>query len=757
MSAVLRTSHTSIKRPEPLGPGFSLGIAPPGADVPGQNNLLAGLHAEKRQRQLERGRPAQPALPASPAQPASPAAAALPAAAGVPPPPALPTYTVAGPSDVELQASRVCSSRPEVDSGVDPSVIQQLQLMGFTPVQVKAAACRLGGGAGLDADMILDALLSSAEAEPQEEALAEPEGEEACHACDDPLLAAFPPMPAELERNLSDGSQKILAELTVQRDGGGGEVDIIAGILRAMAKASWANLLTPEQREMLNTKLKDRCFDEAFDIVEGVGVPALAEVVAGSDPHRRRMTSWECSICFSDQSSSWFGWACPEQHRFCTGCMRHHVDAVPFPRCPSVGCTYELTETDLSLLHVEEARIEAFRRAKLQNAVDTMAHPDETLLRCSAAACSNVVLLPRGSERQAFRCHCGAPAFCTGCRQHPYHYHSSCDLVQPLREQWLAWVSGGREAYHGRTRAAEEGNRRNQALRDALARHEEMERDEKWKAANCRLCPNCSRPISKVDGCDSMVCGRAYHGGDEQPGCGESFDWSRAQPYTVQVSRRALPTMSREHMGLRGRGAFHPFAHCCLCGSGRQGISGLRFRCIHCEAFDVCGECEPKLGELHDPQHVFEIMFESGFDWGSVGPFPVGTRVRIVRQGAQLPRSLVRCSVEQLEGTYGVVQGKRRGPLPGYKVELDLGQGAVELAVEHLEPLLASSSEAADLLAKMMDPGQEEQAVQAVDTAVLDPGLLPPAHRFQPQRRAARAPPPTHLYEDPLSDDSLSD
>lgn len=251
-----------------------------------------------------------------------------------------------------------------------------------------------------------------------------------------------------------------------------------------------------------------------------------------------------------------------------------------------------------------------------------------------------------------------------------------------------------------------------------------------------------------------MVCGRSYHGGDDQPGCGHNFDWGSAQPYRVQIARRELPPMCREHLGVRGRDVFHPFVRCSLCGSAAEGIAGLRFRCIHCPSFDVCSNCEPKLGDLHDPQHVFEIMFESGCDWDSVGHFPAGTRVRIVRHGDRLPKSLTRCAASELEGLCGKVQGKRRGPLAGYKVELDLGQGVVELASEHLEPLLASCTEAAALLAKMVDPEEEvTQQVASSSAAPAGPGdtALHPwrMHRPGPHRPV--------LEEDPLSDDSLSD
>jgi len=77
-----------------------------------------------------------------------------------------------------------------------------------------------------------------------------------------------------------------------------------------------------------------------------------------------------------------------------------------------------------------------------------------------------------------------------------------------------------------RERAANE--QRNEELRQ---RYNELVADEQYKAQNCRLCPHCRRVVQHLSGCDLMVCGRNYHGGDDQSGCGQGFRWSQALPY----------------------------------------------------------------------------------------------------------------------------------------------------------------------------------------------------------------------------------
>lgn len=69
---------------------------------------------------------------------------------------------------------------------------------------------------------------------------------------------------------------------------------------------------------------------------------------------------------------------------------------------------------------------------------------------------------------------------------------------------------------------------RNQEL---AQRYNELLADENFKAQTCRLCPHCQRVTERISGCDSMVCGRNYHGGDQQSGCGQAFKWSQALPY----------------------------------------------------------------------------------------------------------------------------------------------------------------------------------------------------------------------------------
>jgi len=250
-----------------------------------------------------------------------------------------------------------------------------------------------------------------------------------------------------------------------------------------------------------------------------------------------------------------------------------------------------------------------------------------------------------------FECPCGAPPFCTHCRQSPYHFHAVCADVQPLRERWLKWLSMGREMRVGRERSNATYLRQVRALQDGIQRHQELESDEMWKAANCRRCPGCGKPVQKNEGCDAMKCGQDFHGGGEQPGCGLRFEWGKAKPYVKQVDSRPLVKITAKAVAIRGNGAFHPNVHCDMCGAPGDGLAGIRFRCIHCPSFNVCRACEPQVATVHDVSHVFETLYETEFDWTKVC-LPSGTKVRIVRHGTTLPPRLNHLA---LEGKFGAI------------------------------------------------------------------------------------------------------
>lgn len=458
--------------------------------------------------------------------------------------------------------------------------------------------------------------------------------------------------------------------------------------------------------------------DEVRDILDGLGVPAALD-----DPAPTVSGGWTCTVCRDVQRTR--GWRCPFRHRSCRSCMVQWSAERPRPPCPAEGCAYRLGEHDLEDLRCPASRLEAFRCLDLEEGLVALQGDPESqvsVLKCPSPGCGAAVAVGLRDRRQRWSCSCGAPPMCTSCGASPYHHHGSCGDVQSLRARWLAWLQGGREAYKGlQRRAAREATSQQKALREALDQRSQLERDEQWKVENCRLCPKCQRPVEKMDGCNTMICGQNTHGGNRQPGCGQRFSWLKAQPYKARTgppkrSLTAAQVLSRAG-AISGRGVRHLFAQCALCGSGGKSIIGPRFRCIHCPSFNCCLKCEERLATEHEEGHVFEIMFEDELDWARAGiELPKGTRARVRRKASGLradPDEAAAASnaaavvdgvaasgaaaasrgrkrrregegqnAVQLEG---VIKGQKRGK---YVLELLGGGGNRLVPVEDLQPLL---------------------------------------------------------------------
>lgn len=329
----------------------------------------------------------------------------------------------------------------------------------------------------------------------------------------------------------------------------------------------------------------------------------------------------KCPICFdSVRGNEVVKLFCLERHPFCITCLKQHIASVPFPRCPSIGCGYELEESDIAAVCGNGEHMEEFRKARLQRAVARL-HGKVT---CPNPDCANVVVCDPETRTRVV-CQCGWAPFCSCCRQ-PYHYHSECGAVQPLRSRWLRWLMVDRAEYHEHIEDFKTVcKKRRSVVQEAFVRHRELEVDEEWKAKSCRLCPKCFRTIEKVSGCNSMVCGRNYHGGNDQQGCGHAFDWSQAPPYQPRVERmHELPEMDEAAARLHGASVQHFFSMCSLC---QKSIRGPRLRCIHCEVYDCCLDCELKLADVHPPEHVFEIILKP--DNPINEDLPIGTEVEV--------------------------------------------------------------------------------------------------------------------------------
>jgi hypothetical protein len=143
---------------------------------------------------------------------------------------------------------------------------------------------------------------------------------------------------------------------------------------------------------------------------------------------------------------------------------------------------------------------------------------------------------------------------------------------------------------------------RNARAAELRRRMNELLKDENWKRRNLKHCPKCLRVIEKLSGCDMMVCGTDAHGGNRQNGCGHSFRWSQAAPYTG-TNTKHLDDITIDDVSLRSDGTRHGAYHCDRCNNE---VVGLRFACVNCPCYNLCEKCEPNSD--HNIEHIFHII-----------------------------------------------------------------------------------------------------------------------------------------------------
>ena len=319
----------------------------------------------------------------------------------------------------------------------------------------------------------------------------------------------------------------------------------------------------------------------------------------------------ECILCFDELDvTEMFTLDCiPESHRFCFECIKRLVTIAidqegTAPRCPhkdsqGKSCNHQLSEKEVAQICGFGTIWDKYKRQMLRTGLMSMSG----CVGCPTIGCENWLII-EAEPGERIRCYCSAcnNAFCSACRE-LYHFNTSCEDAKLVAIRWSQWNAKERQDYKNKEEK--------QALLSRKlvlkARMEEYKKDEEWKTNHLKHCPQCKRLIEKLSGCDSMVCGRNYHGGDVQDGCGASFLWSTAPGYKsnfdfshfAAVNANSIDESDKKY-GKLDHGEY------CICDSCSKQIFGVRFKCIHCPCFNLCDECEPK--SLHNQQHVFNVL-----------------------------------------------------------------------------------------------------------------------------------------------------
>ena len=320
-------------------------------------------------------------------------------------------------------------------------------------------------------------------------------------------------------------------------------------------------------------------------------------------PASRRFT---CPVCQENSPiSDQFVGFCEAQHFICYDCVVQYLEAQVGSgkaniSCYAHNCKHVMADIEIACAlgngnqHVgrKHPTYSAIDQLKLGSVMSVSV--DETCT-CPSEGCGWTAF--RSSRGAIEKVTCGScrTDFCSSCTL-PYHYRTTCAELEHFRRDWREWESHGRAVYWQRSNRAKEKESHDRKQREAVTRAETE--DERRKEQLCRHCPSCGRIVEKTGGCNAMVCGQNAHGGNQQYGCGRSFNWNQAKPYkaAAPVRRRAIDTTRKEN-------TLHVGWSCDQC---RKEIRGLRFECLSCPSFCLCELCDKKELE-HTRIHIFRI------------------------------------------------------------------------------------------------------------------------------------------------------
>ncbi|CAF3382163.1 unnamed protein product [Rotaria socialis] len=340
-----------------------------------------------------------------------------------------------------------------------------------------------------------------------------------------------------------------------------------------------------------------------------------------------KVPTFNCGVCLESYPyQDIFVFGCKDSHKLCYGCFEESctvkMNSGEILKCAL--CDYQLEHGEINQLRVAREQKKKFHEHQIEKTFSNFINNARGIIKCPNRECKWVVEARHPNAQFRVVCHACANEFCSICNQQ-YHYRTTCQEVTQTTQQWFVWCTTERGNYW-RVRAQQDAsyraqlddyerqkvanNRRNEELR---RRYNDLKADEEFKAQNCRLCPHCKRVVQHMGGCSSMICGQNFHGGDQQSGCGQTFNWDNAQRYVPIISagpeqnKNDLPRIENKHK------VVHEGIRCNGC---HKDVEGIRFDCIHCPSLTYCEKCEQRCTLTHSEelrkhnqqQHVFRLI-----------------------------------------------------------------------------------------------------------------------------------------------------
>ena len=212
------------------------------------------------------------------------------------------------------------------------------------------------------------------------------------------------------------------------------------------------------------------------------------------------------------------------------------------------------------------------------------------LASCRAPDCHGRIPLPRAAllanAAETAECNVCRRSYCACCLEAP-HPMRSCAAAKLIEREWEAFLRN--VAGDGAGEGADNSEIA-RTLAQRLVVKDAQQASNAYFARNCKKCPFCSKLVERIEGCDSMVCGRDYHGDKQLGGCGGYFDWSMQpslQPDDIEpadtIGEQLNFTMPNYDLRFASATAVPTQARCDQC---YKQIVGTRFDCVRCASYD---------------------------------------------------------------------------------------------------------------------------------------------------------------------------
>ena len=262
------------------------------------------------------------------------------------------------------------------------------------------------------------------------------------------------------------------------------------------------------------------------------------------------------TVCYEDDLdvSEMYVLRCPSNHQFCLSCLGSDLKIRSegngeIAKCLGHQCDYPISTREvLEIMHrdvgennesnsIVSRHVESLVKVRLTSlSNESLSSP------CPAPDCLGWQVSKTYTKFQRSRLLCGFCGFtyCSSCRA-PFHYNCGCKQVLRVAQRWADWLRADREKY-----LRDVGVEARKKFMELQSRAKQVREDEAYLAKTCRLCPKCDRRVEKLGGCDLMICGRDWHGGNNQQGCGAHFKWSEAKPY-VFFDLNHFSTLTHTH------------------------------------------------------------------------------------------------------------------------------------------------------------------------------------------------------------------